>query len=375
MKKTLLLLSLATSLASTAQQSFSFQHGGLNRNYLLYVPAEPSAEPLPVVFVLHGFTQTAQGIMTYSGFNEIAEREGFIAVYPNGVNLAWNVGFGGGSSADDVGFLSALIDTLAQHYPVDLARVYSCGMSNGGFMSHRLACELSDRIAAIAGVTGTMSSATFDDCSPERPVPVLQIHGTADLIVNYNGAVGIKSVDETLAFWRAHNDCPPTALFEALPDIVNEGSTVERYTYGPCEEESEVMLLKVLNGGHTWPGSNGLSGLGNTNRDISASEEIWDFFSRHRLGGPASASQARPLPFARPPFPNPFSEHIALEAGPAGIQQLSLFSNTGTLLRQSRSPIQEGAASFETYGLPPGLYILQAVSADGQAQHWKVIKY
>ncbi|MDV7395600.1 hypothetical protein RZS08_29700, partial [Arthrospira platensis SPKY1] len=121
-----------------------------------------------------------------------------------------------------------------------------CGMSNGGFMSHRLACELSDRIAAIAGVTGTMSSATFDDCSPGRPVPVLQIHGTADLIVNYNGAVGIKSVDETLAFWRAHNDCPPTALFEALPDIVNEGSTVERYTYGPCEEESEVMLLKVL---------------------------------------------------------------------------------------------------------------------------------
>jgi polyhydroxybutyrate depolymerase len=373
MKKALLLLSLAASLASTAQQSFSFQHEGLNRNYLLYVPAEPSAEPLPVVFVLHGFTQTAQGIMQYSGFNEIAEREGFIAVYPNGVNLAWNVGFGGGSSADDVGFLNALIDTLSQNYPIDLERVYSCGMSNGGFMSYRLACELSARIAAIAGVTGTMSTTTFDDCSPDRPVPVLHIHGTADLIVNYNGAVGIKSVDETLAFWRAHNDCPPTAIFEALPDIVNEGSTVERYTYGPCEAESEVMLLKVINGGHTWPGSIGFSGLGNTNRDISGSEEIWDFFSRHRLGGPASASQMPPLPFSQPPFPNPFSEHIALEAGPAGIQHLALFSSTGAVLRQSNSG-WEGMAILDAIGLPPGFYILQAISRDGRAQRWKVIK-
>ena len=370
MKKALLFLFLIGALPGLAQQSFSFQFGGINRNYLLYVPSSPGTVPMPVVFVLHGFTQTAQGIMQYSGFNDIAEREGFIAVYPNGVNFSWNVGFGGGSSADDLGFINALIDTLDQNYLIDLGRVYACGMSNGGFMSYRLACELSSRIAAIAGVTGTMTSGVYDGCSPERPVPVMHIHGTADLVVSYNGAIGIKSVGETIDFWRLHNGCPATATFEALPDIVNEGSTVERYTYSPCSEESEVMLLKIINGGHTWPGSTG-SGIGNTNRDISASEEIWAFFSQHSLAV-ANSTTLQPSPgFSALPYPNPFSDQINLNTS-AGVQRLTLFNSDGRAVRQTQASSSQ--TSLYTSGLPTGLYMLRAVSQDGQSQSWKVVK-
>ena len=370
MKKALLFLFLIGALPGLAQQSFSFQFGGINRNYLLYVPSSPGTVPMPVVFVLHGFTQTAQGIMQYSGFNDIAEREGFIAVYPNGVNFSWNVGFGGGSSADDLGFINALIDTLDQNYLIDLGRVYACGMSNGGFMSYRLACELSSRIAAIAGVTGTMTSGVYDGCSPERPVPVMHIHGTADLVVSYNGAIGIKSVGETIDFWRLHNGCPATATFEALPDIVNEGSTVERYSYSPCSEESEVMLLKIINGGHTWPGSTG-SGIGNTNRDISASEEIWAFFSQHSLAV-ANSTTLQPSPgFSALPYPNPFSDQINLNTS-AGVQRLTLFNSDGRAVRQTQASSSQ--TSLYTSGLPTGLYMLRAVSQDGQSQSWKVVK-
>jgi pimeloyl-ACP methyl ester carboxylesterase len=143
----ILLLMLHTSLAQT---NGSFLFDGINRSYIVYVPQERSGSaPFPLMIVLHGFTQTGQTIMNYSDFNTYAELYGFVAVYPNGVGNSWNVGVGGGSTANDVGFLSALIDTLNQQIGIDLNRVYACGFSNGGFMSYRLACELSDRIAAI----------------------------------------------------------------------------------------------------------------------------------------------------------------------------------------------------------------------------------
>ncbi len=205
--------------ALQAQVTNSFIFEGVNRNYLAYIPATlPQGSPAPVVLVLHGFTQTAQGIMNYSGFNTIAASEGFIAVYPNGVNLSWNVGFSA-SGTNDVGFLSALIDTLNAKYPIDLNRVYACGMSNGGFMSYRLACELSDRIAAIASVTGSMTTETFENCHPERPVPVMEIHGTSDLIVNYNGATGIKAIPEVIEYWTMQNDCPELPQVPRLSPI------------------------------------------------------------------------------------------------------------------------------------------------------------
>ncbi|HRK29013.1 MAG TPA: PHB depolymerase family esterase [Chitinophagales bacterium] len=186
-----------------AQTNGSFTFGGQNRTYIAYVPSGYApGSSLPLVFVLHGFTQSAQAIMNYSGFNTVAEANNFIAVYPNGVGNAWNTnsGFPGGSTADDVGFISALIDTMHATYGIDTASVFSCGFSAGGFMSHLLACELGNRIAAIAAVGGTMSDAAFNACEPSRPVPVLQIHGTADAVVSYNGSFANVAVNNTINF-------------------------------------------------------------------------------------------------------------------------------------------------------------------------------
>lgn len=350
-----------------AQVSSSFMFEGVERNYLTYVPASlPQGSPAPVVLVLHGFTQTAQGIMSYSGFNALAEAERFIAVYPNGINLSWNVGFSS-SGANDIGFLNALIDTLDIKYPVDLDRVYACGMSNGGFMSYRLACELSGRIAAIASVTGSMTTQTFSDCHPGRPVPVMEIHGTSDLIVNYNGATGIKSIPDVIEYWTGQNACSEIPETTLLPDLINEGSRVERSIYRPCDQYSEVVLLKVIDGGHTWPGSTN-SGFGNTNRDINASQEIWDFFNRFSLSGNPNAAGETIKLLDVDAFPNPASETLFVTLPQESILQnatLRLFDSRGrmTLQQAVTNPTME----LFVGDLPSGVYVLEIWTEAGIA--------
>lgn len=276
---------LLTLLATTgkSQLAGSFQYDGLTRSYLVYVPASYTpGSNFPLVFVLHGFTQTAQNIMDVSSFNQVADTGNFIVVYPNGVGNAWNSNSGmtGGSTADDIGFIGALTDSLYAQYGIDTTRVYSCGFSAGGYMSHRLACESPRCYAAVASVAGTMSTAAYAACIPSRPVPVLQIHGTADAVVSYTGGVGGVGVDDVIAKWTTLDGCPLSPVVTALPDInAFDASTVERSVYSPCSANSEVELLKVLGGGHQWPGTTSLfGGLGTINRDIQASGEIWNFF-------------------------------------------------------------------------------------------------
>lgn len=289
MKKKLLLFLISTCWCLTgilhAQTTESFVYDGINRSYIVYTP--PSYVPgsaMPLVFVLHGFTQTSQAIMDVSGFNAIADTANFIVVYPNGVGNAWNSNSGmtGGSTADDIGFIAALTDTMFSRYGVDTARVFSCGFSAGGYMSHRLACESSRCYAAVASVAGTMSTAAYAACVPTRPVPVLQIHGTSDAIVSYNGGIGGVSVDDVISKWTAIDFCPATPVITALPNTnLFDNSTVESSVYGSCAAGSEVKLLKVIGGGHQWPGTTALlGGLGTINRDINASGEIWNFFRR-----------------------------------------------------------------------------------------------
>ena len=356
-----------------AQISSSFMFEGVERNYLTYVPASlPQGSPVPVVLVLHGFTQTAQGIMAYSGFNAIAEVGRFIVVYPNGINLSWNVGFSS-SGANDIGFLNALIDTLDIKYPINLDRIYACGMSNGGFMSYRLACELSNRIAAIASVTGSMTTQTFSDCHPERPVPVLEIHGTSDLIVNYNGATGIKSIPDVIEYWVGQNACPELPETTLLPDVINEGSQIERSIYRPCAQNSEVILLKVIDGGHTWPGSTN-SGFGNTNRDINASHEIWEFFNRFSLSGNPNAAgeAARQLDIKL--FPNPASETLLVTLPQRNTLQnasLRLFDGQGRRVLQQA--VMDSTVELFVGDLPSGMYLIEVWTEAGIATRRVVV--
>ena len=267
-------------------------HDNIERSYILYVPSSyDGANSVPLVLNLHGYSSNAGQQMIYSKFYEIADIEGFILIHPEGTinNLGeqfWNIA--DFSEIDDVGFLSALIDTVSGEYNINTNRVYAMGMSNGGFMSYQLACELSDKIAAIASVTGSMLADQIMSCSPNRPVPVMQIHGTADQIVLYEGEPlsGIVSIDDVVSYWVSFNNCYSEAFLSIIPDNNTfDLSTVEHYVYDGGNNDSSVEFYKVINGGHTWPGAEIPLFGNNTNQDFNASQEIWGFFNKYNING------------------------------------------------------------------------------------------
>jgi polyhydroxybutyrate depolymerase len=209
--------------------------------------------------------------------NDDSDARGFVAVYPQGTGLApsWNAGACCGAAAssntDDVQFASDLIDELERRLCVDPARVFSTGMSNGGFLSHRLGCELADRIAAIGPVAGVMG---IDACDPARPIPVIHFHGTSDTVVPYTGstALGFRSVADTIDGWAERNGC--TGDLEPLSE--NGDSRCEQVA--GCPAGAEVILCTVEAGGHTWPGGTPVPLLGKTTADLDANETMWQLF-------------------------------------------------------------------------------------------------
>ena len=262
----------------------SIIHDNVYRNYIVYVPAtyNPS-QSTPLVFNLHGRTSNAYEQMLYGDFRTIADTANFIIVHPQGLldNTGvthWNIGQ---STVDDIGFFNSLYTRLIYDYNIDLSRVYSTGMSNGGYMSYYLACLMNDKISAVASVTGAMSQYTQIICNPTHPTPIMEIHGTADLTVPFNDIIS------GLDYWINYNNCNFIADTTVIPDLVlGDWSTVEHIVYNNGDNGSTTELFKVNNGGHTWPGSN--FSIGVTNYDINASIEIWKFFSRYNLNNLAT---------------------------------------------------------------------------------------
>ena len=345
-----------------AQVTGGFLCGGYQRTYTVYVPStwSPGGQ-YPLLIALHGLTQTGNEMMLFSGFNTIAEDNRFLVVYPDGVLTSWNVGFPGGSTADDVGFLSALIDTLNTRYSVDLTRVYATGFSNGGFMCYRLGCELGNRIAAIASVSGTMTDGSLAACQPQRLIPVMHIHGTNDYVVPFNGGYGNQSVNAVLSFWTNYNNCPALPVVVDLPDLVPEGSTVQTQTWSPCDDTTEVKFYKVLNGGHAWPGSVIATGSGLTNEDINASQEIWNFVSRFTLDLTTGIRSFTHGSFVI--YPNPAIESVTIRF-PRLIQPglLELYNACG--IKVMDRAISSGLTTFGLHleSLPRGLYFVRVSS-------------
>ena len=198
-------------LNSNAQQTINgtITHDNINRDYILYIPASynPST-PVPLVFCFHGYSSNANSNYAYTNFRSIADTAGFIVVHPQGTldntgTSHWNVGgWTIGSTVDDVGFTLALLNSISASYTINPDRVYSTGMSNGGYMSFLLACQLSDKFAAVASVTGSMTPQTFSACNPVHPTPIMQIHGTADATVPYAGVPSwTLSIDDVLQYW------------------------------------------------------------------------------------------------------------------------------------------------------------------------------
>lgn len=254
------------------------------REYTVYIPENYNHSiPTPILFAFHGFGGSNNFIMNSAGFNEIADEENFIVVYPQGsliLNLFahWNVGgFTQISNTDDVAFVDYLISSLSQMYNINLDRVYATGMSNGGFMSFLLACQLSNKIAAIASVTGSMTTQTLNECDPQREVPILQIHGTNDPIVPYNGIQEWNTpIDNVLDYWVLNNQCSPNPEINDLEDINNDnGFTVQEIIYNNGLNGSIVKHFKVNGGTHVWF----------QDEDINSSSLIWEFFSNYDMNG------------------------------------------------------------------------------------------
>lgn len=282
-------------------------HKGLRRTFRIYLPLNHSPNRLkPLIIALHGRGGNGDSmvLLTRNGFNILADKEGFIVAYPDGIELCWNDGRADKvdrahrENIDDVGFISSVIDTAVNMYGADPGKVFVTGISNGAIMAYRLACELSGRIAAIAPVDGSMPDYFSSGCKPDNPVSVLAINNTHDPLVPYHGGnihAGITrtflgrvmSVGDTIDFWVKRNNCSAEPLEEELPDSdPNDGTRVTKKQYRNDHSATEVVLYTIHGGGHTWPG--GLQYLpaaiiGKTCRDFSATEVIWSFFRKHSL--------------------------------------------------------------------------------------------
>jgi len=278
------------------------QVGDTKREYLYYIPAKAPPVALPLILVLHGGAGNPEGMekLTFNRFNELADQDPAIIVYPAGIEHNWNDGREDVDSAafemdvDDVGFISKLIDEMVQIENADPKRVYVTGISNGAMMCHRLACELSDKIAAIAPVAGSMPTNLPQKCRPVNPVSVLMINGDKDPLVPFGGGTvhffnrqrgRVIPVADTARHWALMDGCDGNATTTALPlEDPKDPTRVDRVTYPTAPSGAEVFLFVVHGGGHTWPGGLKYLGewaVGKVSHQLQATDLIWDFFKRH----------------------------------------------------------------------------------------------
>jgi len=366
---------ILTAFVAAAQQTLNltFQHDGLTREYTLYIPAAyTGSTAVPLVFNLHGYSSNKDQQLLYGDFRPIADTANFIICLPNGTydgsnNRFWNAGFGG--TVDDMGFLMALLDYLETTYNIDESRVYSTGMSNGGFMSFTLACGETDRIAAIASVTGGMTTLLYPTCSPSRTIPVMQIHGTNDGTVPYNGSAQFTHIDTLIQYWKNHNGCSNAVTLTNIPNSnTTDGCTAERYEYYDCNDNTAVVFYKIIGGDHSWPGA--IFNINTTNMDFSASLEIWKFFSQYTLPVATGINENKPAE-ALTIYPNPATHQLHLTLpGNTDAFQVSVFDLNGK--NYFTAKISNGE-TIDVSNLSAGVYV---VSAKNSAGVWvkKIIK-
>ena len=361
---TTLLFSLCLPLLSIGQQTIdgSITFAGIQRDYILYVPEiYTPGEAVPLILNFHGYTSNAFEQLNYGDFRPIADTAGFIVVHPMGTvdllgNTHWNVGWGT-SSVDDLGFTAALIDSLSAEYSINQDRIYSTGMSNGGFMSYHLACELSERIAAIASVTGTMNVNQPATCSPSHPMPVMEIHGTADATVPYTGNFLFGTTPAAVAYWVNYNNCESTPSITAIPDTDGgDGCTAEHQVYTGGNNGSTVEHFKIINGEHTWPGS-AFGGLG-TNQDIDACNEIWRFFSKYDIHGLINTTSVADVNLTKTVsvFPNPANDAMTIVWPGVETADYTVSSLTGQLVQ--KGSLSTGKNEIDLTSVVPGMYMM-----------------
>lgn len=297
MRTILLSIILFFTLSVSAQQQQKREQilvDGINREFVTYIPAiSNTTDKLAVIISLHGRVGTGKGMMDFADFRRIAVHEKFLIVCPDGINRSWNDGRptpAQKKGINDVHFIDQLITYIISNYPVDASRVYLTGMSNGGFMASRLACELNNRIAAVAVVGASMDK--YMGYQPKRPIPVLYIQGTKDPLVPYDGgnmkgAGGdIYSHTDVLTLWAVNNGCDNKPVITKIPDDAKDGTSIIKAEYINLASGIKATGYTVTNGGHTWPGGSQYLPkflIGTVSHNLNACEVIWDFFKGYRL--------------------------------------------------------------------------------------------
>ena len=265
----------------TGLQTKTLTHDNVNRNYLVYIPDSYDSEiDYPLMFVFHGFGGIATQFINNADMRDLAESNNFIVVYPQGLDLGgtgshWNCSNPSAdnkSDVDDIGFIENLIDQLILDYPViDSKRIYAAGYSNGGFMSYYLACN-SKKFAAIGSVAGTMLDDSYQSCNANFPTAMINIHGTNDFDVPYDGNTYYPSIPEVVDWWKNFNNTPNEDL------LTNQDGSIEQYKYYNDAGDMYVEHIKIIGGDHYWDDKLNYEGK-------NTSGLIWDFVSSYNIDG------------------------------------------------------------------------------------------
>jgi len=254
---------------------------GQRRTYYLHTPSTATAtRPLPLVIALHGSGMQGKEMAEDTALSKLADQEGFIAVYPDGVKQKWNVS--GRATEDNVQFVHALIGQMQQIRAIDPQRIYVVGLSNGGILAQKLACQAPEQIAAIATVAASLPTQFSKQCQTKQPVSLLMINGTADSVVPWQGGaaptvrvghnLSIPPIPDVVSFWQQHNACPTATKIKSSSDLVDVTD------YPSCQANSELMLVTLKGADHVWAGGGyGQSKYGDT------TQRVWQFFQRHVL--------------------------------------------------------------------------------------------
>ncbi|MDX2360409.1 MAG: PHB depolymerase family esterase [Crocinitomicaceae bacterium] len=353
---TTLCLASVTLFSFAQQTNETIDVDGVNRTYVQYLPTgfDLGTESLPVVFCLHGIGDVATN-MANIGFNQIADTARFIAIYPQGVaNGQGQNSWANGtlflsSTADDISFFNLMIDDLILNNNADPSRVYASGFSMGSIMSHKLACELNDRIAAIGTMSGTMSSQDLNNCVPTYATPIIHFHGTADATIPYDvGALpSLTLVPATLNFWRDAHGCVTTADSTQIPDVASDGYTVDRFIYQGCTPLSSVEFWRINGGDHEY--------FYQPFNDFTESIEIWRFFGQWSHSNPAQVGVSPIDQASFSVYPNPSSGQITISS--PVIADISIHSVNGQLIQTIG--VENGMTPFDL-DLEEGVYILSS---------------
>ncbi len=367
---------LIQSVLHAQIQEGNFNFDGRNRRYMVFLPKDyTDTSNLPLVIYLHSYGWSAYQDKDYSKLYEVADTAGFIITYPSGIPN-WNSGIYENSrwftpDVDDVGFINALIDTLDNHYNIDLEKVYACGYSNGGFMAYKLGCQLNNRIAAIASVSGVLSVNTSGSCNATtatHPMPVIHFHGTTDYYVPYDGNTGWLPVDQTIQHWVNFNNSRNMDS-STLPDLdTQDNCTVERIRFINTSTNYEVIFYKIYNGGHTWPGAGlpGYANEGNVTGDINANVEMWNFFKKYTLDGPDTtlvSSIPKQSKNKTVLYPNPASDVCYLKSISNNKNSIiNIYNLMGKKVKTFRADSKNNNL-IQVQDLPEGVYIYK-IQAD-----------